>query len=528
MGEAQEWARRDHRHKPIQYCHQKSHALNLIEEILFKILSIRSQQHSFELDQNSRLNQITLITGINGTGKSRLLADLIKVFVLQHLRPEGTPVSENSMFIDYNRPPSKVVAQTFSPFSKFPAPPRDDIKRSPLTSDYDKSDVFGGTPDYYLPIGFHKRSGLYSSGIVRKVIEDSLIALTHRRGIKGKPLASALKHLGYKPIIKVRYRTLGTNLLKLDQVNFSAALSKEIDEKIGSSSRFGVGGNYALLRKAVEFSGKEKILMDLLEAANVLRELLINNNKSHNIDLALELDNVDKSKMNVLRAALLLRRAGFLRLLDLRLELDDSLEEYQRNREFYQSHQTKNYGIITDGEVDVDDLSSGQLQIIGTVFSLATMLENDCLVVIDEPELSLHPKWQLEWLTLLESAMQDYSGCHVFIATHSPLITTTAHEAGIQIVSVNPQAEDTDSTQSLSKNASIEETLTEVFGTPVPNSSYLSAVLFDAVSLANSSRRKKKEAVAKLEKLEKVYANEKAVLLLIKDAKELLNEKPNA
>lgn len=48
-------------------------------------------------------------------------------------------------------------------------------------------------------------------------------------------------------------------------------------------------------------------------------------------------------------------------------------------------------------------------------------LENDTLYLLDEPENSLSPKYQLELVKLLEE-MAHYCGCQFIIATHSPFL----------------------------------------------------------------------------------------------------------
>jgi predicted ATP-dependent endonuclease of OLD family len=70
---------------------------------------------------------------------------------------------------------------------------------------------------------------------------------------------------------------------------------------------------------------------------------------------------------------------------------------------------------------DLKDLSSGDqsmLLIILTIFGYD--LEGG-LLVIDEPELHLHPQRQKEFLSLIETISQKYS-LQVILATHSPLM----------------------------------------------------------------------------------------------------------
>lgn len=78
-----------------------------------------------------------------------------------------------------------------------------------------------------------------------------------------------------------------------------------------------------------------------------------------------------------------------------------------------------------DGEpIDLLELSSGELNLLSGFLGLAAFLDDGCLVLIDEPENSLHPEWQIRYSDMLEAVLKRYSGCHYIIATHSPLIVS--------------------------------------------------------------------------------------------------------
>jgi ABC-type cobalamin/Fe3+-siderophores transport system ATPase subunit len=83
-------------------------------------------------------------------------------------------------------------------------------------------------------------------------------------------------------------------------------------------------------------------------------------------------------------------------------------------------------------EVPLRDLSSGQKQII---FRAAFLLRDinvlkGCTVLIDEPELSMHPKWQDKLLDFYKSLFTEngVQTSQIFIATHSDHILKSALE----------------------------------------------------------------------------------------------------
>ena len=77
---------------------------------------------------------------------------------------------------------------------------------------------------------------------------------------------------------------------------------------------------------------------------------------------------------------------------------------------------------ITGGKtLDAKNLSSGEQQILALLYELLFIIKPDTLILIDEPELSLHVAWQQEFLRDLQDIIR-LVGFDVLIATHSPQI----------------------------------------------------------------------------------------------------------
>lgn len=82
-------------------------------------------------------------------------------------------------------------------------------------------------------------------------------------------------------------------------------------------------------------------------------------------------------------------------------------------------------------DISGDRLSSGQWNWLSSFVGLALEIEPNTLVLVDEPENSLHPAWQIEYISVLESICQRHENCQAIIATHSPLIASgVAPECG--------------------------------------------------------------------------------------------------
>lgn len=78
--------------------------------------------------------------------------------------------------------------------------------------------------------------------------------------------------------------------------------------------------------------------------------------------------------------------------------------------------------------------SSGELSLLFTMSSIAAEIKDDTLILIDEPELSLHPEWQLKLLPLITSTFSKYRKCHFIIATHSPNIVSSIPRKNAYVV----------------------------------------------------------------------------------------------
>ncbi len=70
----------------------------------------------------------------------------------------------------------------------------------------------------------------------------------------------------------------------------------------------------------------------------------------------------------------------------------------------------------------VDRLSSGERQILILITFIAFSSKSDEIFVVDEPELSLHPRWQQNFLDAVLSQAPDEM--QIILATHSPEIVS--------------------------------------------------------------------------------------------------------
>ncbi|WP_343306723.1 AAA family ATPase [Chitinophaga niabensis] len=75
--------------------------------------------------------------------------------------------------------------------------------------------------------------------------------------------------------------------------------------------------------------------------------------------------------------------------------------------------------------IPLNGASSGELTLISTLLFITSIISYDSVILIDEPENSLHPKWQIEYVKNMSELFYLYQP-KIIIATHSPLIINGA------------------------------------------------------------------------------------------------------
>lgn len=70
-------------------------------------------------------------------------------------------------------------------------------------------------------------------------------------------------------------------------------------------------------------------------------------------------------------------------------------------------------------EYTFDQSSSGESSLLCQMVGIMSDIEPNSLVLIDEPENSAHPNWQINYINWLKNIFLPYSNCHFVISTHS-------------------------------------------------------------------------------------------------------------
>jgi len=130
---------------------------------------------------------------------------------------------------------------------------------------------------------------------------------------------------------------------------------------------------------------------------------------------------------------------NFLREHDYRpSEIGDEFNRYIKNifenldLTFRYSHLDKDDNVIfkndNNDEFKIEELSTGEKTLLSKILFLFFQDYKNKIILIDEPELSLHPSWQSSIFKVYENFAKE-NNCQVILATHSPhIIANTPHK----------------------------------------------------------------------------------------------------
>jgi len=323
-------------------------------------------------------NVFTVVVGKNGVGKSRLLSNLAR----EHREDDRG---------------GAVIAISTSPFDKFPLVSRNSPSQ---------------TLDHYTYVGM--RDGVYTHsssvslisaaarGLIRKLAEqDELVDLSH-----------VFSSMGLEPYVRFTFKLnridpgLSRRIAPIDDPRLSplqealaVPLRPEQAKRLQRLSDVQLAGLRTLVGQLrMQDKAATKAAFLGVHFANGPAEI-----GTHSFN------------SRTLRALAAAMEAGLVRLMDIELHKQ------------------------AFGPLSLKRASSGEQCLLVLLLGIAGNIENGALVLIDEPEISLHPKWQEDFMQMLMRAFSGYRGCQFIIATHSPQITSRLQGDHCFIASLSKQ-----------------------------------------------------------------------------------------
>lgn len=89
-----------------------------------------------------------------------------------------------------------------------------------------------------------------------------------------------------------------------------------------------------------------------------------------------------------------------------------------------------------EGDYSLQESSSGEYHFFSSMVGLMATVKANSLVFLDEPEISLHPNWQMKYLSFIRTLFSDpdYRTSHVIVATHSHFLISDLDGTNSKII----------------------------------------------------------------------------------------------
>lgn len=145
-----------------------------------------------------------------------------------------------------------------------------------------------------------------------------------------------------------------------------------------------------------------------------------------------------------------------------------------------------NVFLVKNGrEIPILEASSGELTLISSLVYITAVITERCVILIDEPENSLHPKWQTEYVRRIMELFYFYQP-KIIIATHSPLVLNGAE---ISSVNINVfKGKNGKFELHVNGTTNVEEIYEDFFDIITPENRYISEKIIDNVNLLSEKK----------------------------------------
>jgi len=378
---------------------------------MFKILRLKLKNHpylgDFEINfvDENKCNEepfTTLILGTNGTGKSNILRAIVDILRTIKCKQDGEDkkIIQGSYEIEYKienknykyeSSPKKINLNTIKDIRL----PEKIIASSVMLKDRFPM-IENKKDEMYKYMGIRRTPSLAGTRTLDNRLILSLINLYERNNFKNL-LKDVLEFLEFKNELNVIYYPRYRNDL------FKGGVNKEKLDKF-----------YFKLKKArwgLDYYNKIKDTVQLTKIIEFLNKYPEKEKKiGHRLyGLIYDVINSDilQEDYEIIKQLQLLNLTDYPRI------------SVKKNLEF-----------------DISECSSGEYHFLISILEILTNIKQNSLILIDEPEISLHPNWQMKYINFLKRIFKDYKSCHFIIASHSHFLVSDLKNESSDIVSL--------------------------------------------------------------------------------------------
>lgn len=468
--------------------------ISLLDNIKQEVIDINlSPEKGTYIDES--LCHFSLLIGVNGVGKSSILRGIVDFFIDFHeycygvynayrkstnknVQVVGVKYkadykvydvwkndNEKKFFVndsdrfDRNIPIPNIVASCFGVFDKFP------IKNT-MSSSITRYNV-----PFYTYIGAKAANNTFS--VISTLFQMLYYILSLEKTETILKVRDILKYMGYEDRI-----TLTCRLRKTDEYHSLAAFVKALTPSlsIGTSNRRRWYADNFLEKDKKE---KQKVFLTYQE----LLKRTDKDKKDCRYDFEFNTYNILSYKDEI-RNLYQLRQLGVIT---------------QTNCFFYRNGE----------RINSLDISSGEFNMFCTVVgALSASEKENALILIDEPEISQHPNWQMSIIDFLNEGLKDIP-CHMLIATHSHFLVSDLprHQSIVTYLNKTNEGLVAERIKEDTYGWSAEEVLLKVFKVPTTRNIYLAKIVGDMLDRIAKGDIDYQEVAANVQFLQEVLGN---------------------
>jgi len=465
----------------------------------------------------------SLVIGPNGTGKSYLLREIAEIFIhLKDIKVKDELLNYQRLFeITFTLNSAEFTVNNF-------VIDKEKIKRNKTTLLQDSQEI--SIEKLLLPESIVVSSLLINDKFTVKNDYEDFYQYLGVRSLKTPSMAGTKSYI--KRILNLIYDNLGQNQTEiiykiqslLSFLNYDEAFRVNYKLKYKDYffyqpltierfdflfQNFNVPNKGFSTRKDSEFipfgvryykskvEKNTKLKSDIVEFINYIREIQSNN---------LSID-IFTAKIPLNYYALL----GDLNSLDLISFPQLSLERRAQS-------------------VDINEISSGEYHILMSFIGIYASINHNSLILIDEPEISLHPNWQMRYISYLKEIFKEYQSCHFIITSHSHFFASDLDGRHSSIIGLKRDILDKIEKVDLPKDLntygwSAEDILYKIFSVRTTRNYYMEVDIRKLLHSISEKEKNKSELKEIINRLNLVKLNDQDPLnLILTKAKDYIDQ----
>ena len=240
---------------------------------------------------------------------------------------------------------------------------------------------------------------------------------------------------------------------------------------------------------------------------NIVDSILIKDVPSYIATRIMEMANEqENTPMGEIRAAVFKEINEIFEILDLDIKISGI------------SKNAKSIPIFTNSagdKFDINELSSGEKQLFLRTLAIKMLNPENSIILIDEPELSLHPKWQQRIVDVYRKIGKNNQ---IIIATHSPHILGSVKKENIMLLDKDDEGKieiKTGDELYDSYGQPTDRVLKDIMGLETTRNPKVFKLLEEAGELVDKNEYESEEFKTKYKKLREILGNKDEDLLLM-------------